>query len=114
MLQQRNGMLPQCNGMLQQCNGMLQQCNGMLQQCIGMLQQCNGAADGLTRERSRTQPSIAQLSRVGEDDADDSEVKESNLNESISAKQAEKKEVEFKIGQIEQQIKERGLGACVR
>ena len=93
---------------------MLQRCNGMLQQCNGMLQQCNGAANGLTRERSRTQPSIAQLSRVGEDDADDSEVKESNLNESIAAKQAEKKEVEFKIGQIEQQIKERVLGACVR
>ena len=93
---------------------MLQQCDGMLQQCNGMLQHWNGAADGLTRERSRTQPSIAQLSRVGEDDADDSEVKESNLNESIAAKQAEKKEVEFKIGQIEQQIKERGLGACVR
>ncbi len=51
---------------------------------------------------------------MGEDDADDSEVKESNLNESIAAKQAEKKEVEFKIGQIEQQIKERVLGACVR
>ena len=56
----------------------------------------------------------AQLSRVGEDDADDSEVKESNLNESIAAKQAEKKEVEFKIAQVEQQIKERGRPGRMR
>lgn len=56
----------------------------------------------------------AQLSRVGEDDADDSEVKESNLNESIAAKQAEKKEVKFKIAQVEQQIKERGRPGRMR
>ncbi len=54
----------------------------------------------------------AQLSRVGEDDADESAVKGSCLSEPIVAKQAEKKEVEFKIGPVEVQIKERSLGAC--
>ncbi len=54
----------------------------------------------------------AQLSRVGEDDADESAVKESSVSEPIVAKQAEKKQVECKIGPVEQQIKERSLGAC--
>jgi hypothetical protein len=62
--------------------------------------------------RSCTQQSTAQLSPVGEDDADESEAKESSLSKPIVAKQAEKKEVEFKIGPVEQQIKERSLGAC--
>ena len=49
-----------------------------------------------------------QLSKVGEDDADDSEQKESSLKDSITAKEGERKAVEFKIAQVEELMNERG------